>query len=57
MSSLPVPRSPITSTGFASFAARETCSSIARNAGASPISAVGGGVVAGAGTVAKDAKN
>jgi hypothetical protein len=52
-----VPRSPITSTGFASFAARETCSSIARNDGASPIKALGGGGVAGAGAVAKDANN
>src|SRR5690606_36967433 len=37
MSSLPVPRSPTTRTGLDSGAARETCSSIARKAGASPM--------------------
>ncbi len=37
MSSLPVPRSPTTSTGFDSGAARDTCSSISRKAGASPM--------------------
>jgi hypothetical protein len=39
MSSLPVPRSPMTSTGFVMRAASETCSSISTNAGDSPISA------------------
>jgi hypothetical protein len=34
---LPVPRSPMISTGFVSPATRETCSSIATNAGDSPI--------------------
>src|SRR5688572_5097203 len=37
MSSLPVPRSPTTSTGFPSGAAPETCSSMARKLGASPM--------------------
>ena len=36
-SSLPVPRSPTTRTGLERGAARETCSSISRNAGASPM--------------------
>ena len=48
MSSLPVPRSPITSTGLTSLAARETCSSMAEKAGASPIKPMLSGVVAAA---------
>ena len=52
---LSVPRSPMTSTGLLSFAARDTCSSIATNDGASPMSAVVGGALAA--TVVNGAKN
>jgi hypothetical protein len=55
MSSLPVPRSPITSTGLLKGAARDTCSNIARNDGASPIKATLSGRVAAA--LAKDVNN